>query len=276
MEGEMALSDYLVVCDIDGTLLKAGEPVPQRNVDAVNAFIKRGGRFTVCTGRGAWSAGCFTGLVDLKEPAIICNGTCIFDYAAGKTLFAHPLPAEAADITKKVLEHCPGVCAEIVREPDIFLANPTRTGLLHVEHRNMPYTVAGIDELGEGWNKAVFLCDRDSIEPLHGFLDEIMEDSESMYHMWVNRHIAELIPKGFSKAEGLARLCSMIGADPGKVVAIGDYYNDLELFGAAAFSVAMGDAPDDVKAAADMVSGNCLDGGVADVLDRFEELALRF
>ena len=258
--------------DIDGTLLRAGYPIPQRNGDAANDFSRRGGRFTVCTGRGAWSARCFTGLIDIREPAIICNGTCVFDYASGKTLFAHPLPDEAAGVVSGVLERFPGVCAEIVKEPDIFISNLTEPGRLHMEHRDLPYAVKEVGEMGNGWNKAVFICDPDSIEPLRGYLASVMEGNASMDHLWVNRHIAELVPKGFGKAKGLARLCQLTGTDPGKVVAIGDYYNDLELCGAAAFSIAVGDAPDDVKAHADMVTGNCLDGGVADVLDGFEEL----
>ena len=268
----MPLSDYLVISDIDGTLLKAGQPVPGRNVRAINDFIARGGRFTVCTGRGSWSARAFTSLIDLREPAIICNGTCIFDYSRMETLYAHPLPSDAARVVKEVLKAFPGVCAEIVREPQVFLVNPTETGRRHVEHRDLPYNVAEAEELGSGWNKAVFLCDPDSIAPLHGFLSGLMEGNEEMDHLWVNVHIAELVPKGFSKANGVAKLCELTGTDPGKVIALGDYYNDLELFRAAAFSIAVGDAPEEVRNAADMVTGKCLDGGVADVLEDFERI----
>ncbi len=269
----MPLSDYLVISDIDGTLLKAGQPVPERNVRAINDFIARGGRFTVCTGRGSWSARAFTSLIGLREPAIICNGTCIFDYSRMETLYAHPLPSDAARVVKEVLKAFPGVCAEIVREPEVFLANPTETGRRHVAHRNLPFTVKEVEEMGGGWNKAVFLCDEASIGPLHGFLSDLMEENEEMDHLWVNVHIAELVPKGFSKANGVAKLCELTGADPGKVIALGDYYNDLELFRAAAFSVAVGDAPEEVRNAADMVTGRCLDGGVADVLESFEQIA---
>ena len=51
-------------------------------------------------------------------------------------------------------------------------------------------------------------------------------------------------------------------------VAIGDYYNDIELMRAAGHSVAMGNAPKEVQVEADEVTGNCMDGGVAQVLYR--------
>ena len=45
------ISDFLVVSDMDGTLLRAGIGLPQQNVDAVRAFSEAGGHFTVATGR---------------------------------------------------------------------------------------------------------------------------------------------------------------------------------------------------------------------------------
>ena len=50
------ISDYLVVSDMDGTLLRAGIGLPQQNVDAVRAFSEAGGHFTVATGRHKDSA----------------------------------------------------------------------------------------------------------------------------------------------------------------------------------------------------------------------------
>ena len=48
---------------------------------------------------------------------------------------------------------------------------------------------------------------------------------------------------------------------------MGDQRNDLEMLRWAARGVAMGNAPDEVKAAADEVTGDVLEDGLADVLD---------
>jgi hydroxymethylpyrimidine pyrophosphatase-like HAD family hydrolase len=53
------------------------------------------------------------------------------------------------------------------------------------------------------------------------------------------------------------------------VAALGDQHNDLPMFARAGLSVAMGQAPDDVRAAAGHVARSNQEDGVADAIDRF-------
>ena len=53
MSSENAISDYLVVCSVDGTLLEAGYGIPRSNIDAIEQFLNRGGRFTSGQHRGS-------------------------------------------------------------------------------------------------------------------------------------------------------------------------------------------------------------------------------
>ena len=48
-------ADYIVVSDIDGTLLQAGYGVPRKNLDAIERVVFLGGRFTLCSGRSSES-----------------------------------------------------------------------------------------------------------------------------------------------------------------------------------------------------------------------------
>ena len=68
-------------------------------------------------------------------------------------------------------------------------------------------------------------------------------------------------------------LLNEMGVDPAVVMAVGDGENDLELLRMAGLSVAMGNAADAVKAAADAVVGSNEDAGVAEAIERF---VLRF
>ena len=45
------LSDYLVFCDMDNTLLTAKEGIPACNRSVIRLFTAMGGRFTVASGR---------------------------------------------------------------------------------------------------------------------------------------------------------------------------------------------------------------------------------
>ena len=79
----------------------------------------------------------------------------------------------------------------------------------------------------------------------------------------------DLAPKGVSKASGLAQVTDRLSLAPADVLAIGDGRNDIEMLQWAGRGVAMGQASDDVLAAADQVTATVHDDGVAEELARW-------
>ena len=76
----------------------------------------------------------------------------------------------------------------------------------------------------------------------------------------------DITPEGVSKAAALEGVRRRLGVEPGATVAVGDQRNDLEMLRWAARGVAMDNAPDEVKAAADEVTGHVDDDGLVAVL----------
>lgn len=72
---------------------------------------------------------------------------------------------------------------------------------------------------------------------------------------------------GVDKGAGLRRAMEMLGAARADVVAIGDGETDVPMFREAGTSVALANAPDGVKAAADVVAGAAAGDGVIEALD---------
>jgi Cof subfamily protein (haloacid dehalogenase superfamily) len=77
---------------------------------------------------------------------------------------------------------------------------------------------------------------------------------------------AEIYHPDCNKGVGVRLLADRLSIAPDRIVAIGDNYNDLDMFSMAAVSVAMSDGPPDVQATADRLAGPVTDGGAADVL----------
>jgi hydroxymethylpyrimidine pyrophosphatase-like HAD family hydrolase len=71
----------------------------------------------------------------------------------------------------------------------------------------------------------------------------------------------DIAPDGVNKATALAEVAAGFGVPAADVLAMGDGRNDIEMLRWAGRGVAMGDAPDEVKAAADDVTKNFDDGG---------------
>ena len=78
----------------------------------------------------------------------------------------------------------------------------------------------------------------------------------------------DIAPDGVNKATGLQIVTDRLGIPRERVLAIGDGRNDIDMLQWAGVGVAMGQAPDEVVAAADETTGTDVEDGVAAVLDR--------
>jgi Cof subfamily protein (haloacid dehalogenase superfamily) len=84
----------------------------------------------------------------------------------------------------------------------------------------------------------------------------------------------DIAPDGVNKAVALERIRGLLKIPRERVMAVGDGRNDIEMLEWAATSgrgVAMGQAPREVKAAANETTGTDLEDGVAAVLAAFEQ-----
>ncbi len=79
----------------------------------------------------------------------------------------------------------------------------------------------------------------------------------------------EVLPPGASKGAMLRHLLKMLKVDAANVMAVGDAENDIEMIQLAGVGVAMGQAAQDVKDAADYVTASNDADGVAEALERF-------
>ncbi|KAL7468984.1 hypothetical protein ACHAXS_009213 [Conticribra weissflogii] len=81
----------------------------------------------------------------------------------------------------------------------------------------------------------------------------------------------ELLPGGCSKADGVARVCRALGIDPGKeLLAVGDAENDVGMLELAAIGVAVGNACQMARGAADFVmKEESAEGGAGLAMEMF-------
>ncbi|MCS0672709.1 Cof-type HAD-IIB family hydrolase [Cytobacillus firmus] len=73
----------------------------------------------------------------------------------------------------------------------------------------------------------------------------------------------DIVPAGVSKLNGLLYLCEHLGISRNQMVVIGDSEDDLEMIEAAGLGVAMGNAPAEVKKAADWLTRSNDQNGVS-------------
>ncbi|MTL48593.1 HAD-IIB family hydrolase, partial [Turicibacter sanguinis] len=84
---------------------------------------------------------------------------------------------------------------------------------------------------------------------------------------WKNNF--EVMKKGSSKGEAVKQLTKYFNLTPDEVMCIGDSENDLSMIQFAGVGVAMGNATEDVKQAAQFITTSNKEGGVANAIEHF-------
>lgn len=269
------ISDLLVVSDVDGTLLQAGYGIPKENIDAVERFVARGGRFTVCTGRSVVSIRRYIDWIALTAPAVLNNGAVIYDYSKEKVIYANTLGGNIIAVIKEIVETFPDVGAELHSVHGIEVVRQNEETHKHTSVEHIPFVLADIDAVKGPWTKALLAGKAERIKQVDRFVaNKIKTDAryQDFDFVFSSDTFLEILAKGVNKGTGLKKLAELLKVDLEDTVAIGDYYNDIEMLEVAGHTAAVADAPADIRANVDVVVKSCLQGGVGELLDSLELL----
>ena len=265
----------LVALDIDGTLLKWIEGSGQTREEvggavyaAVHHAREAGAHIVLASGRSPHGMIPMTHLLDLHESGdpplwvVASNGAVVFRYP--------PL----AVVHEQTFDARPAVAAVLELHPNALVAVEER-GVGYRVNRHFPLgelsgeiIVDELDSLIEEHVSRVIIRDPDAsaedFVELVGRLGLHGTDYVVGWTAWL-----DLSPMGVSKASGLEYVARELGVDAADVLAIGDGRNDIEMLRWAGRGVAMGQAVDEVKAAADAVTDDVTLDGAARELERW-------
>ena len=251
----------LVVSDVDGTLVTTDKQLTQATIDAVRALTAAGVRFSLISSRPPRGMAAVAEALAIAEPMAAFNGGTLFA-PGGEVLEAHRLEAAAARDAIALLEQG-GAGVWVDADGAWQLKDPDGAHVDH-EHHTIgfgPTVVASFEEVIDRVDKIVGVSDD------HALLDRLTDQAKAAlqgraevqrsqaYYLDVTHPLA-------NKGDGVRALCGRMGIAPENTAVLGDMFNDTRMFAVAGFSVAMGQAPDEVKAAASAVSpaGNDEDG----------------
>ena len=88
------------------------------------------------------------------------------------------------------------------------------------------------------------------------------------FDVYLHSHYTEIVMKGFSKGKAVQITEELLGLQHSTTVAIGDSVNDLSMLEYCAYSVAMGNAPEEVKKACSTETEAVTDNGAANAIER--------
>ncbi len=262
----------LVATDLDGTLLRDDLSVSQRTRTALDRVRASGVTVVPVTARQPMGLATTAAEAGFTGWALCANGALCLHLGSRELLFEEHLEVEvqrrlAASLRQKV----PGlVFASVRQRGEVFLAEPGYAAMATFsDHKRDPATMGAhplTDVLAHPSVKLVARhaeLDRDTLLDMIGGLGM---DGFQVTHS--GAPFVEVLPRGVSKARGLARLCDHLGIEQAKVLAFGDAPNDAEMLAWAGHGVAVANAaPESLACADEVTAGNEADG-VAVVLER--------
>ena len=268
----------MLVIDIDGTLLNPEGEITPFTRAAVQAARQAGILVTLATARRYCNTAPVAIELGLDIPLILYDGALIVEYPLGGILHTHPLPASVGQQAVDLLAGC---AIQPVVHPSTGLAEEIWTGPAELDNlwveayfttfpeqmRRLPY--AGLCKGHPDPLRVVAFADEETIM---GLLPAV----SALDCSWIttkrgNYGSAEIVlmHPNCSKASGVKALAQHFGIPLEQVMALGDNNNDIQMLRSVGWGVAMGHAPDVVKAAARAVTASNQEDGVALAIERW-------
>jgi hydroxymethylpyrimidine pyrophosphatase-like HAD family hydrolase len=253
----------LIALDIDGTTVHEHRPPSPRVLAAVRAAAEQA-HVMLCTGRTVLGVGRVLEQLGLGSGVTVCsNGAVVMDTASGSVLRTVSLdPAPTVALLREILPGAIFGCEETGVGQRITAPFPE--GILAGRVRVVPedeLVAAPTAKVIAYWPSA---APAEVAARMAGVAVPGAEVTLDHELPWVT-----MVPAGVSKASALAAVAADLGVAREDVLAVGDGDNDRAMLRGAGLGVAMGQAPEAVKADADEVTGTVLDDGLAMVLERF-------
>lgn len=249
-----AFQDCILISDLDGTLANSEHNVSQRNKEAIAYFVAQGGHFAIATGRTQKNVVPYMTDLIINAPCILYNGGALFSWQEQR--FLKTMHMETADIAD-FLRHCitlfPQMCIEVFTEEQLYVVTDPANIDEHMEREKQEFVYTGIDDILEkSWIK-IILCDSHEHLLESRNLLSLFHLENKTNHFFSAITYLEIVGKHVSKGKMLGELLKMEPYRLKKVIAVGDFQNDIEMLRLATCGIAPANAQEEVKEIADVI-----------------------
>ena len=264
----------IAVFDIDGTIFDRGVMLDEV-CESIMRLAESGVETVIATGRQPFNLPKPVQDLPCIRYVIGLNGGMVADTHTREILSVYTMDVETArDVVQKMYAASPLLHVVYedygdITEEDLGVLlqkyeDPEHREKADQELRRVYRVTATVEELLGGIVHPMikagvrFLTEEETLAGAERLRSEL--DCEVVI---TDHNMVEVTPRGGSKARGLEILAAHLGCTPENAVAFGDSGNDVNIMQRAGFSVAMGNAMDEVKAIADYVTDSVENAGAA-------------
>ena len=255
-----------VISDVDGTLVNRDKKLTQATIDAVARLQEAGALFTIISARPPSGIAFLVDALHPTGPIAAFNGGTVIA-PGGEILERHTLKRSA-------VEHSFAIATGSGATPWIFAEG--RWHILDANNPHVPHEVLASAQKPIVETDMAHLFDEvdkltwvsDDQELLVGLQGKMRAAFGGIATIGMSQtYYLDLTHPMANKGDGVATLARIASVDLEAVAVLGDQFNDVPMFDRAGIAVAMGQAPEPVKAKATYVSSSNDEDGVAQAID---------
>jgi len=262
-----------VFLDMDGTLLRSDHSVSEPTIAMIRRLTAQGISVILVSARPLNAVLPTFRTIGLPEdaPVITLNGSYIVERE--QPIFEARIDLDVtAQVTEQVRPFKATIAYYLQRE---WFSEISDAWTDH-EQKIMDVRI-GIKPIGDlinDWrgrniapNKMMVMSESANITGIQQHLRSVYNGRLNIYPSKAT--YLEVMDTRGSKSNAVRFVSERLGLKPAEIIAMGDNYNDAEMIQFAGMGVAMGNAPDDIKAKADYVTDTNNNDGVRKAMEKF-------
>ena len=265
----------LLCTDLDGTLLNSERKVSEENRRAIDYFKSQGGLFTFITGRMPFFSQKIYEEVQPNAPYGCINGGGIYDPREGKYLYTRELSLSAMELVRYADERLENIGVQINHFDKIYFCRGNEAMANFKKATGVPFLTRTFDEICEPIAKIIFgSTEEDLMLKIEKLLLSHPRANEFDF-VRSEPTLFEILPKHTNKGALFPHFERLLGIKREKIIAVGDYYNDIGMVREAGLGIAVANAAPALKEIADLVTVSNNEHALAKIIEDLDSGAIR-
>ncbi|MDR0886408.1 MAG: Cof-type HAD-IIB family hydrolase [Clostridiales Family XIII bacterium] len=275
------MSIKLIATDLDGTLLSGSLSVSKANKRAMEKAFVAGITTVIATGRAETTIPDAVREIRGIQYLVTSNGAKILDFDSGELVYEKYINAASIELIWPIIER-EGVMTEVfidstpyVDEVDYlkfadFGVPDDYLEYFKTSRKAVPDVKSYMKENLHRIENINFMFSDTSLRvDIYNELLELRNQSQGFDLTSSFYFNVEIGGTGVNKGDAIEYLAERLGYDRDEIMCIGDNYNDIDMIQYAGTGIAMGDAPSEVRQAADYIVADSDLDGVAEAIKQF-------